>query len=53
MGDKGGQVLFMGSKALNEPIAWAGPIVMNSDEELQQAFNDLRNNTFIKEQVDY
>lgn len=53
MGDQGGQVLFMGSKALNEPIAWAGPIVMNSDEELQQAFNDLRNNTFIKEQVDY
>lgn len=53
MGDQGGQVLFMGSKALNEPIAWAGPIVMNTEEELKQAFDDLRNNTFIKDQVDY
>ncbi|MBS4914195.1 MAG: pirin family protein [Veillonella sp.] len=53
MGDQDGQVLFMGSKALNEPIAWAGPIVMNTDEELKQAFDDLRNGTFIKDQVDY
>lgn len=42
------QVLYIESKALNEPIAWAGPIVMNTQEEVQQAFRDLREGTFIK-----
>lgn len=52
-GDKPAQVLYMASKALNEPVAWAGPIVMNTEEEIKQAFADLRNNTFIKEKLDY
>jgi redox-sensitive bicupin YhaK (pirin superfamily) len=32
---------------LDEPIAWGGPIVMNTREELQRAFADLDNGTFI------
>ncbi len=51
--DNFSQVLFMESKALNEPVAWAGPIVMNSKEEILQAYDDLRNGTFIKEEIDY
>lgn len=43
----------MNSRALNEPVAWAGPIVMNTQEELQKAFSELRNNTFIKEKAEY
>ena len=42
-------VLFLQSIATNEPIAWAGPIVMNTNEDLRQASLDLRNGTFIKE----
>ncbi|UTC67313.1 MULTISPECIES: pirin family protein [unclassified Treponema] len=41
------KVLFVGSKTLNESIAWGGPIVMNTREELQKAFSDLHNGTFI------
>jgi len=40
--------LFVAGKPLNEPIAWRGPIVMNSDEELAVAFQEYRNGTFIK-----
>ena len=40
--------LLIGGKPLNEPIAWQGPIVMNTQEELQQAFVEYRNGTFIK-----
>jgi len=40
--------LFVSGKPLNEPIAWRGPIVMNSDEELMVAFQEYRNGTFIK-----
>lgn len=42
-------VLFLQSVPTNEPIAWAGPIVMNTNEDLRQASLDLRNGTFIKE----
>lgn len=52
-GEKNAQVLYMNSRALNEPVAWAGPIVMNTQKELQKAFSELRNNTFIKEKVEY
>ncbi|UTC63066.1 pirin family protein [Treponema sp. OMZ 787] len=41
------KVLLVGSKTLNESIAWGGPIVMNTKEELQKAFSDLHNGTFI------
>ena len=40
-------VLVMG-KALREPVAWGGPIVMNTEEELQRAFDELSAGTFIK-----
>ncbi|MDU1010866.1 pirin family protein [Finegoldia magna] len=42
-------VLFLQSIPTNELIAWAGPIVMNTNEDLRQASLDLRNGTFIKE----
>ena len=40
--------LFISGRPLREPIAWYGPIVMNTDKELRRAFNDLQNGTFIK-----
>ena len=45
---KGIRFLLMSGKPLNEPIAWGGPIVMNTKEELNQAFVDLEEGTFIK-----
>lgn len=48
-GEKPSVVLLMSSVALREPIAWGGPIVMNSTAELRQAFRDLDEGTFIKE----
>ncbi|HAN19884.1 MAG: hypothetical protein A2X13_12960 [Bacteroidetes bacterium GWC2_33_15] len=46
--NKSVKFLLVGGKPLNEPIAWQGPIVMNTQEELQQAFEEYRNGTFIK-----
>jgi redox-sensitive bicupin YhaK (pirin superfamily) len=43
-------LLFSG-QPLNEPIAWYGPIVMNSQAELRQAFQEYRDGTFIKEKA--
>lgn len=43
------QVLFIRTRALSEPVAWTGPIVMNSEEELEEAFKDLREGRFIRE----
>jgi quercetin 2,3-dioxygenase len=40
--------MFISGKPLNEPIAWGGPIVMNTMEELQIAFDELDRGTFIK-----
>ncbi|KZX10318.1 pirin-like C-terminal cupin domain-containing protein [Methanobrevibacter filiformis] len=48
-GDEGVRfVLFVG-KPLNEPIAWGGPIVMNSEKELAETFEELNNGEFIKQ----
>jgi len=41
--------LLISGKSLDEPVVWGGPIVMNTKEELNQAFAELKNNTFIKE----
>jgi redox-sensitive bicupin YhaK (pirin superfamily) len=46
--DSASRVLFFSGKPLHEPIAWGGPIVMNTQEELQLAFEELRKGTFIK-----
>lgn len=45
--DRARCVLFSGPP-LNEPIAWGGPIVMNTPEELERAFRELDEGTFIK-----
>lgn len=47
------QVLYLSSDMLKEPISWGGPIVMNTREELELAFTELRNGRFLKENVDY
>lgn len=46
--DDGMRFLLMAGKPLREPIAWRGPIVMNTDDELHTAFEELRAGTFIK-----
>lgn len=51
--DKNAQILFISSTRLDEPIAWGGPIVMNTKEELQKAFNDLRRGTFLQKEISY
>ena len=49
----GSQILVMKSRALHEPVAWAGPIVMNSGQELSEAFLELKEGTFIRERLDF
>ena len=40
--------LLISGKPIKEPVAWRGPIVMNTDEELQIAFREYQNSSFIK-----
>jgi len=47
-GDEGIRFLLVSGKPIEEPVAWYGPIVMNTNAELQQAVAELRNGTFIK-----
>jgi quercetin 2,3-dioxygenase len=47
-GDEGIRFILVSGKPINEPVAWHGPIVMNSQAELQQAFTELRQGTFIR-----
>jgi len=46
--DESVRFLLVSGKPLNEPIARYGPFVMNTQEEIQQALEDLRNGTFVK-----
>jgi redox-sensitive bicupin YhaK (pirin superfamily) len=46
--DKPVRFLFVSGKPLNEPVAWYGPIVMNTREELKVAFEEYENGTFVK-----
>lgn len=39
---------LVSGQPIEEPVAWYGPIVMNTDEQLQQAYAELREGTFIK-----
>lgn len=47
-GMEGVRFILLSAKPINEPIAWGGPIVMNTEEELRNAFGELDNDTFIK-----
>ena len=47
-GDEGIRFLLVSGKPIEEPVAWYGPIVMNTEQELRRAYAELRNNTFIK-----
>ena len=42
------RLLLMSGRPLREPIAWRGPIVMNTQEELRQAFSELQQGTFLR-----
>jgi quercetin 2,3-dioxygenase len=48
-GDDGIRFLLVSGQPLKEPVAWYGPIVMNTEEELRQAYTELRNGTFIRD----
>jgi redox-sensitive bicupin YhaK (pirin superfamily) len=48
-GENGIRFLLVSGKPLKEPVAWYGPIVMNTEAELRQAFAEFRNGTFIKQ----
>ena len=43
-----GAALAAPGKPLGEPVAWHGPIVMNTQEELRQAFAELQRGTFLR-----
>ena len=47
-GEQGVRFLLISGAPIQEPVAWHGPIVMNTQAELQQAMRDLRNGTFIR-----
>jgi redox-sensitive bicupin YhaK (pirin superfamily) len=47
-GEQGIRFLLVSGKPIQEPVAWYGPIVMNTQAELQQAATELRDGTFIK-----
>jgi redox-sensitive bicupin YhaK (pirin superfamily) len=48
-GSDGVRFLLVSGVPLDEPVAWRGPIVMNTDEELRRAFQELEDGTFLKE----
>src|SRR5712675_271759 len=48
-GEHGIRFLLVSGRPLEEPVAWYGPIVMNTQEQLRQAFNELEKGTFLKQ----
>ncbi len=46
-GDDGIRFLLVSGKPLQEPVAWRGPIVMNTQEQLRRAFDELEDGTFL------
>ena len=49
-GDGGIRFLLISGQPLQEPVAWYGPIVMNTQEQLREAFQELKDGTFLKHQ---
>jgi redox-sensitive bicupin YhaK (pirin superfamily) len=47
-GEEGARFLLMSGRPIGEPVAWYGPIVMNTKEELRAAFEEYRAGTFLK-----
>jgi redox-sensitive bicupin YhaK (pirin superfamily) len=47
-GEDGIRFLLVSGQPLEEPVAWYGPIVMNTQEQLQQAFRELKEGTFLQ-----
>ncbi len=47
-GEEGIRFLLVSGKPIEEPVAWYGPIVMNTQAELQQAVRELQSGTFIR-----
>ncbi len=52
-GEEGIRFLLISGKPLKEPVAWYGPIVMNTQAELRKAFEELQDGTFIKTKQKY
>ena len=52
-GSSGLAAIVFAGKRLNEPVAWRGPIVMNTDAELQSSFREYSSGTFLKRRVDW
>jgi quercetin 2,3-dioxygenase len=50
-GDDGIRFLLISGRPLQEPVAWYGPIVMNTQEQLRRAFEELEQGTFLKTQA--
>lgn len=50
-GEEALRFILLSAPRLDEPVAWGGPIVMNTQEELEQAFRDLDKGTFIKDRI--
>ncbi len=48
VGEDGIRFLLVSGKPIAEPVAWYGPIVMNTQEQLRQAFQELERGTFLK-----
>jgi redox-sensitive bicupin YhaK (pirin superfamily) len=47
-GGQGIRFLLVSGRPIEEPVAWSGPIVMNTEEQLRQAWQELQDGTFIK-----
>jgi hypothetical protein len=47
-GEQGIRFLLVSGRPIEEPVAWYGPIVMNTPEELRQAYSELRAGTFVR-----
>jgi redox-sensitive bicupin YhaK (pirin superfamily) len=48
-GEEGIRFLLVSGRPLREPVAWYGPIVMNTQSELRQAYDELKKGTFLKQ----